>query len=451
MGSGLEFAAECSEDILSRNWQRLILTHLYEKEHIGVLTGSPITDMKITLINGRAHQKHTEGGDFRQATYRAVRQGLKKATSVLLEPYFEFRLEVPEASIGRAMTDIEKMCGKFNTPTMEGGMAVITGCAPVVTMREYQKDVIAYTKGHGRLSCSLQGYQPCHNTEEVVEVMNYDSERDLYHPTSSIFCAHGAGFLVPWDQVENYMHLENQIPSINREISSVSEENWSEEKDFIGVEEIDSILEKTYYANKKDGFVPHKGISGKRTKVNATPVVRTYQKKETTEEFLLVDGYNVIFGCEELKSLADENMDSAKDKLMDLLCNYQGSRGCHTILVFDAYRMEGHQTEIFNYHNIQVVYTKEAETADMYIEKFAHENASKYQVTVATSDGLEQIIIRGKGCFLLSARDLWEEMMLSAKKNREEFLEKQETTKNYLFDHLDENLAEHMEKLRKGE
>ena len=406
-GSGVQCMSVCSEDLLDRNWQRLILTHLMETEHRGVLTGAPITDIRITLVSGKAHLKHTEGGDFRQAVYRAVRQGLKQAESVLLEPYYEYRLELPSENVGRAMTDIERMHGTFGLPQTEADRTILTGMAPVSTMRDYQKEVHAYTRGNGTLQCTLKGYAPCHNTEEVLVATGYDSERDTLHPTGSVFCAHGAGFLVPWYEVKEYMHL----PSIMQEKPSDSSEEKqtayrvSKETDaWIDTEEVDRIITQSVGANKKQKTLPKKKVP-EYYKSTSKP-----KKQEVREEYLLVDGYNVIFAWEDLKDLAQVSIDGARGKLLDVLCDYQGMKKCNLIVVFDAYRVQGHKTEISTYHNIHVVYTKEAETADQYIEKFAHENGKKYNVTVATSDGLEQIIIRGQGCRLLSARELKDEI-----------------------------------------
>ena len=406
-GSGVQCMSVCSEDLLDRNWQRLILTHLMETEHRGVLTGAPITDIRITLVSGKAHLKHTEGGDFRQAVYRAVRQGLKQAESVLLEPYYEYRLELPSENVGRAMTDIERMHGTFGLPQTEADRTILTGMAPVSTMRDYQKEVHAYTRGNGTLQCTLKGYAPCHNTEEVLAATGYDSERDTLHPTGSVFCAHGAGFLVPWYEVKEYMHL----PSIMQEKPSDSSEEKQtayrvpEETDaWIDTEEVDRIIAQSVSANKKQKTLPKKKVP-EYYKSTSKP-----KKQEVREEYLLVDGYNVIFAWEDLKDLAQVSIDGARGKLLDVLCDYQGMKKCNLIVVFDAYRVQGHKTEISTYHNIHVVFTKEAETADQYIEKFAHENGKKYNVTVATSDGLEQIIIRGQGCRLLSARELKDEI-----------------------------------------
>ena len=406
-GSGVQCMSVCSEDLLDRNWQRLILTHLMETEHRGVLTGAPITDIRITLVSGKAHLKHTEGGDFRQAVYCAVRQGLKQADSVLLEPYYEYRLELPSENVGRAMTDIERMHGTFGLPQTEADRTILTGTVPVSTMRDYQKEVHAYTRGNGTLQCTLKGYAPCHNTEEVLAATGYDSERDTLHPTGSVFCAHGAGFLVPWYEVKEYMHL----PSIMQEKPSDSSEEQQtayrvpEETDaWIDTEEVDRIIAQSVSANKKQKTLPKKKLP-EYYKSTSKP-----KKQEVREEYLLVDGYNVIFAWEDLKDLAQVSIDGARGKLLDVLCDYQGMKKCNLIVVFDAYRVQGHKTEISTYHNIHVVFTKEAETADQYIEKFAHENGKKYNVTVATSDGLEQIIIRGQGCRLLSARELKDEI-----------------------------------------
>lgn len=447
-GSGLQFDTQCSEDMLDKNWQRLILTHLQEREHPGVLTGSAVTDVKITLAAGRAHLKHTEGGDFRQATYRAVRQGLKQAESVLLEPYYGFRLEVPQQMVGRAMSDIERMYGDFETPQTEGELSVLTGSAPVSEMNGYQKEVAAYTKGRGRLFCALKGYGPCHNAEKVIKETGYDSERDTENPTGSVFCAHGAGFTVSWDKVRDYMHVDSQLRTGEQETAEVDTVHSScTEEEWIDTEEVDRILEQTYFANRKK----KSGWSRKKLERTAedykSSAARAAVKKKTGEKYLLVDGYNIIFAWEELRELAEANIDAARDKLLDIMSNYQGIKKCRLIVVFDAYRVAGHDTEILDCHNIHVVYTKEAETADQYIEKFAHEHGRKYDVTVATSDGLEQIIIRGQGCALLSARELLAEVNLASQTLREEFLEKQKTDRSYLLDSLSEEEREKIKDL----
>ncbi len=432
VGSGLQFFTNCSEDILDKNWQRLILTHLEEKEHIGVLTGSAITDMKITLVSGKAHLKHTEGGDFRQATYRALRQGLMEADSYLLEPIYEYHLEIPEKLVGRAMSDIDRMFGKFTLSQEKSGVAILTGTAPVATMRSYAREVIAYTSGQGKFTCELKGYEPCHNEEEVLAMRLYNPESDLSNPTGSVFCAHGAGFVVPWYQVNQYMHMAYTLDDMQHVDSNTTlpTNQVLEKKSFnhtIDLEEIDEILNRTFYSNKKDNFISHKGISASRRAANrkkqiVATEIKDYRPVERKDAYLLVDGYNVIFAWDDLKELADINIDGARGKLMDVLSNYQAIKGCKLILVFDAYRIVGHKTEMFTYHNIHVVYTKEAETADQYIERFAHDNAKKYDITVATSDGLEQIIIRGKGCKLISSHEFEEEIRQTLQAFREKYL-----------------------------
>lgn len=465
-GSGMQFYTDCSEDELDKNWQRLILTHLEEKEHRGVLTGSPITDMRITLVAGRAHLKHTEGGDFRQATYRAVRQGLRKAESVLLEPYYDFRLEVPADMIGRGMADIQRMCGEFRPPQIEGEIAILTGSAPVVTMRDYQNEVISYSRGMGRLFCTLKGYFPCHNQEEVVQAFCYDPEADLENPTGSVFCAHGAGFVVNWDQVEEYMHVESGLllEPVERqpEPVEVRTKTWKEERDAYQAteKELEEIFTRTYGPIRSrvgEENLPRRSVKGwKRSharmdNTSSSYVGRTKNRNTPPEkEYLLVDGYNIIFAWEDLKDLADANIDAARDKLTDMLCNYQGYKKCTLILVFDAYKVKGNPGSVQKYHNIHVVYTKEAETADQYIEKTVHEIGRKNHVTVATSDRLEQVIILGQGGTRMSARELREDMELVAGQIREETGKRQMSDKNYLFDGLDQDAAEYIEAVRLG-
>lgn len=470
-GSGCQFFTVCSEDVLARNWQRLILTHLEEKEHIGVLTGSPLTDVQITILTGRAHAKHTEGGDFRQATYRAVRQGLRKARNILLEPYYEFRLEVPAEMIGRAMSDVQKMQGTFDAPEVEGETAILKGTAAVAQMRDYQKEVVSYTHGTGKLFCSLKGYAPCKNQDEVVQNIGYDPEADLENPTGSVFCAHGAGFVVPWDQVEAYMHLQSGV-----DMDELDSESWYEDVEsaqnpgtavdntnisgnisgkngkfsysgsYEEEEELQAIFERTFGPMKRD-----RTAFQKKTVHSSTPATRYRAGKPRQEEYLLVDGYNIIFSWEELNELAKENIHAACDKLMDILSNYQGYRKCTLILVFDAYKVEGHVEEIITYHNIYVVYTKEAETADQYIEKTVHRIGRQYQVTVATSDGLEQVIIMGQGAHRISAQGLKKEIEDTEKTAREEWHQRRQSSKTYLFDHMSEEMQEQMEKIRLGE
>ena len=409
-GSGLCFQTDCSEDILDKNWQRLILTHLAEREHRGVLTGSAITDMKITVVSGRAHPKHTEGGDFRQATYRAIRQGLMEADSVLLEPYYAFRLEIPEECLGRAMHDMEQRNSRMDAPQIENGMALLTGSGPVSKLSDYQKELNTYAKGRGKFFCTLQGYEVCQNQDEVVEAIGYQPEADLYNTSDSVFCAHGAGYLVPWYEVKEHMHM----PSVLEEDGGGKEERIKVHRpgvveDWVDTDEIDAILEKTFYANRQEGKRKN-GVVRKRKAENNAPTVRTYYKPEKLERYLLVDGYNVIYAWKDLHELAEVNLDGARGKLQDILCNYQGIFGGEVIVVFDAYRLTGHKTEQLDYHNIHIVFTKEAETADQYIERFAHEHHNHYDVTVATSDGLEQMIIRGQDCKLISAREFEQEV-----------------------------------------
>jgi len=480
-GSGLEFASVCSEDVLDRNWQRLILTHLEERRHRGVLAGAEVTDMRITLIAGRAHQKHTEGGDFRQATYRAVRQGLRETKCRLLEPYYAFRLEVPTESVGRAMADIERMQGSFDTPAPQGDMTVLTGSAPVVNMRDYQMEVTSYTRGRGRLACSLKGYEPCHNEEEVLERIGYDPEADLDDPTGSVFCAHGAGFVVPWYEVKEYMHVESPL--------SASAEDGDDGGASGGVaggqgpggstragaplpfgadeKELEAIFTRTYGESKRR--LPNE--SGPRQVVYDAGKAGTgggkrgnsaisgpsgpkpgYFKPQQAgvEEYLLVDGYNILYAWEELRELMQVTLDGARHRLMDILCNYQGYKKCNLIVVFDAYKVPGNTGSIQDYHNIHVVYTKEAETADQYIEKFAHEMGRKYRVTVATSDGLEQLIIRGQGCILMSASDLKEDLIRVGQQLEEARGRLPKPGKNYLFQDVEKDLAEYLEAVRLG-
>lgn len=461
-GSGMQFDTICSEDVLDKNWQRLILTHLEEKEYRGVLTGAPITDMKITVTAGRAHQKHTEGGDFRQATYRAVRQGLMMGECRLLEPVYAFRLEIPTEMTGRAMNDITRMHGRFAQPEIEGEMSILTGTAPVATMQEYQQDVTAYTRGQGKLSCTLQGYEPCHNEDEVLAASTYDPELDMANPASSVFCAHGAGYIVDWYDVYDMMHvkedpgfalagMEDDLRNITSEPTEADEDNrkrmareWQDAGAPVYDEkELEDIFVRTYGSNSREnaaynkaGFNRHnKSVSeadwyvkkaaehGKSKTTGAqtlsagsktadTGIARpgAYRKQKGEKEYLLVDGYNVIFAWDDLKALAAVNIDSARDKLIDIMSNYQGYVGCELILVFDAYKVKQNPGSITKHGNIHVVYTKEAETADMYIEKTTHELGRKYKVTVASSDGLEQLIIMGQGALRMSSRGLREEV-----------------------------------------
>ncbi len=499
-GSGLQTDTACSEDELDRNWQRLVLTHLEEREHPGVLTGAPITDMRIILAAGRAHKKHTEGGDFRQATYRAVRQGLCKAQSVLLEPVYAFRLELPLELIGRGMTDMQGRAGKFEAPETEGEYAVLKGTVPVSKMAGYQAQVRAYSGGKGRLYLELKGYALCHNTEEVIAAIGYEAEHDVENPCGSVFCAHGAGFVVPWDQVEEYMHLESTLHAgrydSQGETGYGTEQNpegfWgsvdAEEglsasqpqavrygnlrrergsgsgtrADVIGQDEIDEIMNRTYGTRerKKQGWARTIRPSGhevrKTAGVDAGPGSRTDSASQ--EEYLLVDGYNIIFAWDSLKELARTNLDSARGKLMDILSNFQGYRKMHLILVFDAYKVKGNPGSAVRYHNIDVVYTKEAETADQYIEKVTHEIGRRHHVRVATSDGLEQLIIMGAGAVRVSARELQEEVMAVSEELRQSFIEpsvrdhgRDGNGRNYLLDGASEEVRKYVEQVKADE
>lgn len=412
-GSGLVFRMKCSEDMLDRNWQRLVLTHLAEKEHVGVLTGAPLTDMKITLIAGKAHLKHTEGGDFRQATYRAVRHGLLQTESVLLEPYYSFRLEVPVECLGRAMTDIQRLYGSFQEPETGTEVAVLTGKAPVATMQDYLREVISYTRGRGRLTCQVMGYEPCHNPEEVIQEIGYDWEHDVDNPADSVFCSHGAGVVVKWDKVYAQMHLERGwMPEtyttdgevqVKRQQKKQYEGTWEQDK------ELEAIFTRTFGPVKRRiiSEQPRKKVYGTKEK---QPIPERYQKKTEAdrESYLLVDGYNIVFAWEDLRELARDNLDAARYKLMDVLSNYQGYTRQHIICVFDAYKVKGNHGTKEKYNNLDVVYTKEAETADMYIEKVTLEIGKKHHVTVATSDNLEQLIITGHGAVKISAVRLLE-------------------------------------------
>ena len=406
-GSGMQFAADCREEVLDKNWQRLVLTHLEEKQHLGVLTGSPLTDVKITLIAGRAHLKHTEGGDFRQATYCAVRQGLMLAKSQLLEPWYAFRLEVPAENIGRAMSDIQRMEGTFDPPESGEETAVLTGFAPVSTMRSYPMEVVSYTRGRGHLSLTLDGYRPCHNAQEVIAAIGYEPEHDLDNPADSVFCAHGAGFVVPWDQVRSHMHVDSgwgkstrpeQEAAVPQRRAMAYRATLEEDAELL------KIFERTYGPIKRDPLAAFRPVQ-KRERPDFAA-----EQWEIAPEYLLVDGYNIIFAWDELNALSKESLDAARHKLMDILCNYQGFQKCVLILVFDAYRVPGSPGSIEQYHNIHVVYTKEAETADMFIERVTHEIGRNRRVRVATSDGMEQIIILGHGALRVSARMFHEEV-----------------------------------------
>jgi len=408
-GSGVRVFSACPAGQLDLNWQRLVLTHLLEREHPGVLTGSPLTDVRITLVAGRAHLKHTEGGDFRQATYRAVRQGLMQAETVLLEPFYDFRLEVPPACVGRALTDIQTMGGTAEGPETDGELSVLTGRAPVAGLRDYWRDVAAYTRGLGRLSCTPRGYEPCRDQEEVAAALGYDPERDAENPTGSVFCAHGAGFYVKWDQVRDYMHVDSglsprgegpeqtQAPAGGGSVRR----GGSLEQD----RELQEVFERTYGKTPERSFRPVKRPA--RTELSEKYDIRD---QRAGPEYLLVDGYNIIFAWDELRRVAKQDVSAARGMLEDILANYQGCRKCVVILVFDAYKVKGNPGSVEKKNNIYVVYTKEAETADAYIEKATYDLSRNYRVRVATSDGLEQVIILGHGALRLSARSFQAEV-----------------------------------------
>lgn len=434
-GTGIICKLDCEGSGLDRNWQRLILTHLKERTHRGVLTGSPLTDVVISLVGGRAHQKHTEGGDFRQATYRAVRQGLMQADSVLLEPYYSFTLELPQSAVGRAMTDLERMHAEFELKEadMDADFAVISGSAPVSSFTDYQSEFIAYTKGHGKLYLGQGGYKPCHNAEEVIVSMGYDPERDTRNPSSSVFCSHGSGDIVPWNEVFNYMHIESILEARTKGITGETVSSGQTAHNTVsaldaalGTEEIDAILRRSSFANSNTKETKHYRPFAKTRSYDAA--APGYKGKETVQNsgtsYLLVDGYNIIFSWNELKELAAVNLDAARTKLLDSMCNYQAMKKCELIVVFDAYRVQNHATEFLDHHNIHVVYTKEAETADTYIERFAHEHGKKHYVLVATSDRLEQVIITGQGCHMVSASEFEQEVKTLEDMIREEYLNK---------------------------
>lgn len=465
-GSGLVFDSIVKEDDLDRNWQRLVLTHLEEKVHRGVLIGAPLTDMKITLVAGKAHLKHTEGGDFREATYRAIRQGLMQAKSILLEPYYSYQLEVPSKLLGRAIHDMERMHGSFQEPELSEETAILKGIAPVATMREYQMELMAYSKGRGRLTCIMQGYAPCHNQEEVIKAVGYYAEEDSENPSGSIFCSHGSGNYVDWMHVKDFMHLEayqgkqkekgletQEEIARNLDLERKEKErqlvNEGGKRSLLTAEEekeLEEIFIRTYGEDKRKKQVEGGNVQVKKKEYKP----KKKEEKEKLEEYLLVDGYNMIFAWEELKELAEENIDSARSRLMDIMCNYQGFKNCHLILVFDAYKVIGFPGEMQNYHNIHVVYTKEAETADQYIEKLAYKIGNKYHVTVATSDNLIQLIIMGQGCKRMSATELKEEIEEINQQIRKEYLEQPKKNKRYLFDEMEPKLKEEMEAIRLG-
>ena len=414
-GSGVIINTKCKEDQLDRSWQRLILTHLHEKIHLGALTGSPITDIEITLMSGRAHPKHTEGGDFRQAVYRAVRQGLRSAQGVLLEPVYRFTLELPAENVGRAMADIVRMHGSFDPPQTEGDGAVITGDCPAAAMNGYAREVIQYTRGSGRLVCTVKGYEPCHNADEVIAAAGYDPDSDVENTADSVFCSHGAGHTVKWNEVKSHMHLPSvlekrpfaQAPAGGRE--RIAAALRSSQDFFASDRELMRIFEQTYGPVRKrssDAAPRHYAAvqpqSPRRTKPQAIPF--------DGPEYVLVDGYNVIHAWDDLRPQKDGDIDGSREALINILCNYRGYRRCELILVFDAYLVKGHGREYETVDGVSIVYTKEAETADTYIEKTSHRLAEKHRVRVVTSDHMEQLIIIGNGAIRVSSEEFLAEV-----------------------------------------
>ena len=493
-GSGLVFENRCRADVLAVNWQRLIMTHLEEKRHRGVLTGAEITDMKISLLTGRAHLKHTEGGDFRQATYRAVRQGLMMTESVLLEPFYNFRLEIPQESLGRALTDLQQMGANFTQPDLEDGRSIITGSAPVSRIANYAETLAAYTRGEGQITCTLKGYEPCVNAEEVIAASGYDPELDLRNPTGSVFCSHGAGTPVPWYEVRERMHVDSgwrdpsDGPGTGKALLGY-DDDWDEDLAYGGAgrtglragvrkeekpvsfserearlfaeeDELRRIFERTY-GPIKSRFGDDEPDSGRSVKswkrasrvISADPPDKRSHaaKKAVEKEYLLIDGYNIVFAWEELREMALRDIMAARDKLIDMLVDFAGFRKEHVILVFDAYKVRGGRGEVIHVGGIDVIYTKEAETADLYIEKAAHELSKKYKVTVATSDAVEQVIIYGAGAYRMSAQNLLEELLLTKGLMREHYEKREAKQAGGILAQMSEEdaraLQEHLENL----
>ena len=499
-GSGLVFENRCRADVLAVNWQRLIMTHLEEKRHRGVLTGAEITDMKISLLTGRAHLKHTEGGDFRQATYRAVRQGLMMTESVLLEPFYSFRMEIPQESLGRALTDLQQMGANFTQPDLEDGRSVITGSAPVSRIANYAEQLAAYTRGEGQITCTLKGYEPCTNAEEIIAASGYDPELDLRNPPGSVFCSHGAGTPVPWYEVRERMHVDSgwrdpsDGPMTGKALLGYTEEDmWEEDlsygsagrtglragvrkeekpvsfgereaRFFAEEDELRRIFERTYGPIKSrfSDDEPDNGRSAKSWKrasrvISADPPdKRSHAARKVSEkEYLLIDGYNIVFAWEDLRELAIKDIMAARDKLIDLIVDFAGFRKEHVILVFDAYKVRGGRGEVIHVGGIDVIYTKEAETADLYIEKAAHELSKRYKVTVATSDAVEQVIIYGAGAYRMSAQNLLEELVLTKSLMREHYEKRDEKKAGGILAQMSEEdakaLKEHLENLEENE
>lgn len=430
-GSGVQLAADCPPDTLAENWQRLVLTHLAERTHPGVLTGAPLTDVKITLAAGRAHQKHTEGGDFRQATYRAVRQGLRTAAArgavQLLEPWYDFTLELPAGAVGRAMADVQRMCGAFDAPETLGDTARLRGRLPVATARGYAREVAAYTHGLGRWNVLPAGYDACHDAESVIAASGYDPAADVENPADSVFCSHGAGYTVPWDEVPARAHVDSGLTRRLSPAGQPPEEDAGARRRraeaYRGTLEQDkellAIFERTYGKIRRRGENGADAQKAARAALHTVPARTPPRPQPTGPDYLLVDGYNVIFAWDELRRLAEGSLDAARRRLMDILCNYAGYRRCVPILVFDAYKVRGGAREVERYHNLYVVYTREAETADMYIERATHELAKERRTRVVSSDGAEQVIVLGHGALRVSARAFAEEVAAVEKEIRE--------------------------------
>lgn len=427
-GSGLVFKNKCREDKLDINWQRLIMTHLAEKTHLGVLTASPITDMVITLASGRAHQKHTDGGDFRQATYRAVRHGLRNAKSILLEPWYNFTITVPSDCTGRVMTDISNMGGEFNTDSNDGDICVISGSAPVAKIRDYQMEIISFSKGRGRVNFSFRGYHPCLESESVIKQIGYDCDSDVDNTADSVFCSHGTSIIVKWQEVYDYMHLESELDKTSENIAEPVAFKKALDLSTVGDDELNRIFEMTFGKPREKTYVP-------RTKLPTAAPSESERKNnnkanklhKTKPEYVLVDGYNIIFAWESLSKLAKDNLDLGRNTLINRLINYRAVRNCELLIVFDAYKVKGNIGSVEEHSGVKVVYTKEAETADSYIEKVSHKLAGQYTVRVATSDGLEQMIILGNGALRVSA-SAFEKEVLAVEQSISNFLNNQNKT-----------------------
>ena len=446
-GSGLTFTSDCSTDILALNWQRLILTHLEERRHKGVLTGSEITDMKISIITGRAHEKHTEGGDFRQATYRAVRQGLMMAENILLETYLDFSLDIPAENLGRVLNDLDRMGASFLPPDIEGDTAFINGSAPAASLSDYPEKLAELSRGQGHITCSLKGYERCHNPEEVIASFNYDPELDMRNPSSSVFCSHGSGTIIPWYEVRDYMQVESPLKLSENEANAPAAKRPAPRSINVSEEELIAIFERTYGPIKRHS----ENSAAKKIRNFSATVKKPHKGKPRPEkEYLLVDGYNIIYSWEDLKKISEGDIKAGRDKLMDILSNYAGISKERIILVFDAYKVPGGTERIYKYHNIDVVFTAEAQTADLYIERTAHELQKNYGVTVATSDAVEQVIIYGSGALRLSARDLLERVINTEQEIRHDYLDNQKSGKNYIGEVIPQEIWDSLSEITGG-